>query len=114
MRSEQRPQMDPSWFELTDQWWEPTVQHEDGTTFDLSPRANDRYVVVDEIVERRARLVASPWPVLDRGKRPRFGKGRRSSHVVPTSEGSPFADGRRCGPRSLSRSCAPIAAGKIR
>ncbi len=86
MRSEQRPQMDPSWFELTDQLWDPIVRHEDETTFDLSPGPNDRYVVVDEIVEGRARLVAAPWPVLDRGKRLRFGKGRRSSGVVPISK----------------------------
>lgn len=83
MRSEQRPAMDPSWFELTDQLWEPTVQREDGTTVNLSARADDRYVVVDEIVEAVVRLVGAPWPVLDRGKRLRFNKGRRNRSVVP-------------------------------
>lgn len=82
MRPEYRPQVDEWWFELTDELWAPTVRREDGTKFELSVDATDRYVVVDEIVDMRMRLVGAPWPVLDRGRRVRFGKGRRTKQVV--------------------------------
>ena len=103
MRNQQRPELDPSWFEPTDEPWEPAARRDDGIRFDLSPRPTDRYVVVDEIVEGRARLVAAPWPVLDRGKRLRFGSGRRNRYVVPLRKLEDVVDAHRSRSNQVQR-----------
>lgn len=53
-------------FQPTSRWWTPVVTDADGARLPVDPRAGDAYVVVDEVLEGRVRLVVAPWPRLDR------------------------------------------------
>src|SRR5207249_2612444 len=52
--------------------WKPVLTLEDDSKLRVEPRATDRYVVIDEIVEDRVRLVVAAWPAVDRNGRLRF------------------------------------------
>jgi hypothetical protein len=74
----QRMQRPDESFRPTRRWWIPTVNDASGQRMPVGPRASDWYVVVDEMVEGRVRLVVAAWPQLDRGGRLYFGDlGRR-------------------------------------
>jgi hypothetical protein len=52
----------------------------------VDPRAGDAYVVVDELLEERVRLVVAPWPRLDRDGRLHFEDlGRRRGPYAPAT-----------------------------
>jgi hypothetical protein len=59
-------------FQPTSRWWTPVVTDADGARLPVDPRAGDAYVVVDEVLEGRVRLVLAPWPRLDREGRLHF------------------------------------------
>jgi hypothetical protein len=65
----QRMQRREESFRPTRRWWIPAVNDASGERMAVEPRASDAYVVVDEIVEERVRLVVAPWPRLDRDGR---------------------------------------------
>jgi hypothetical protein len=73
-------------FHPTKRWWTPVVKDADGERVPVDPHAGDAYVVVDEIVEERVRLVVAPWPRLDREGRLHFADlGRRvGSYAIRT------------------------------
>lgn len=56
-------------FRPTRRWWIPAVNDASGERMAVEPRASDAYVVVDEMVEERVRLVVAAWPRLDRDGR---------------------------------------------
>jgi hypothetical protein len=73
-------------FRPTGRWWTPLVKDADGRRMPVDPRAGDAYVVVDEVLEERVRLVVAPWPRLDREGRLHFEDlGRRSGPYAPTT-----------------------------
>lgn len=59
-------------FQPTSRWWTPVVNDAEGARLPVEPRAGDAYVVVDEVLEERVRLVVAPWPRLDRDGRLHF------------------------------------------
>jgi hypothetical protein len=67
----QRAVRPPQSFRVRD-LWRPVLPLEDGTKLRVQPRPSDRYVVVDEIIEGRLRLVVAPWPEVDGNGRLRF------------------------------------------
>jgi hypothetical protein len=71
-------------FRPTTRWWTPVIRDADGTPISLQPEAGDAYVVVDEVLEGRVRLVVARWPRLDREGRLHFGDlGRRHGPYTP-------------------------------
>jgi hypothetical protein len=71
-------------FRPTTRWWIPVVKGAGGERMPVEPRAGDAYVVVDEIVEERVRLVVAAWPRLDREGRLHFDDlGRRLGPYAP-------------------------------
>lgn len=59
-------------FRATRRRWVPVVKDASGERMPVGPEAGDAYVVVDAILEGQVRLVAAPWPRLDRGGRLHF------------------------------------------
>jgi hypothetical protein len=59
-------------FRVTRRRWVPVVKDAAGERLPVDPEASDAYVVVDAILEGQVRLVAAPWPRLDRGGRLHF------------------------------------------
>jgi hypothetical protein len=53
--------------------WDPEVLLEGGRRVRLDPTTEDRYVVIDEIIEDVARLAVALWPQVDVAERLRFG-----------------------------------------
>jgi hypothetical protein len=73
-------------FHPTKRWWIPAVNDASGERIPVEPRAGDAYVVVDEMVEERVRLVVAAWPRLDRDGRLYFEDlGRRVGPYAPRS-----------------------------
>jgi len=73
-------------FHPTRRWWTPVVNDADGARLPVDPRAGDAYVVVDEVVAERVRLVVAPWPRLDREGRLHFADlGRRGGPLGMTA-----------------------------
>lgn len=71
-------------FHPTKRWWVPAVNDASGERMPVEPRASDSYVVVDEIVEERVRLVVAAWPRVDRDGRLHFEDlGRRRGPYAP-------------------------------
>jgi hypothetical protein len=71
-------------FRPTRRWWIPAVNDASGERMAVEPRAGDAYVVVDEMVEERVRLVVAAWPRLDRDGRLFFEDlGRRRGPYAP-------------------------------
>jgi hypothetical protein len=71
-------------FRPTRRWWIPVVNDAGGERMPVEPRAGDAYVVVDEMVEERVRLVVAAWPRLDRDGRLYFEDlGRRLGPYAP-------------------------------
>ena len=71
-------------FRPTKRWWIPAVNDASGERMAVEPRAGDAYVVVDEILEERVRLVVAAWPRLDRDGRLHFEDlGRRRGPYAP-------------------------------
>jgi hypothetical protein len=56
-------------FRPTRRWWIPAVNDASGERMAVEPRQSDSYVVVDEVVEGRIRLVVAAWPRVDRDER---------------------------------------------
>jgi hypothetical protein len=80
----QRTKRSDQSFRPTTRWWIPVVKDADGKPVAVQPGAGDAYVVVDEILEGRVRLVVAPWPRLDREERLHFGDlGRRRGPFAP-------------------------------
>lgn len=69
---QQRPLLADEAFESQGELWNPELTLADGTTVSVAPGPQDRYVVVDEMVDEVARLVEAAWPELDRGGRLHF------------------------------------------
>jgi hypothetical protein len=73
-------------FRPTKRWWIPAVNDASGERMAVEPRASDWYVVVDEMVEERVRLVVAPWPRVDRDGRLYFEDlGRRRGPYTTSS-----------------------------
>jgi hypothetical protein len=73
-------------FRPTKNWWAPVVKDAGGQRMRVELQVGDAYVVVDEIVEERARLVVAPWPRLDREGRLHFEDlGRRLGPYAPST-----------------------------
>jgi hypothetical protein len=68
----QRMQRPDESFRPTRRWWIPAANDASGQRMAVAPRASDWYVVVDEIIEERVRLVVAPWPKVDRDGRLSF------------------------------------------
>jgi len=68
----QRASVPKESFSPTDQLWQPELRLEDGTILKVEPKARDYFVVVDEIVDEKVRLVESAWPTVDVGERLAF------------------------------------------
>jgi hypothetical protein len=78
-----RPQQS---FRSTGRWWVPVVQDAGGGRMPVDPQPDDAYVVVDEVLEERVRLVVAPWPRLDRDGRLLFEDlGRPRGPYAPTT-----------------------------
>lgn len=68
----QRTKRSEQSFRTTARWWVPAVKDAAGGRMPVECRAGDAYVVVDEILEGRIRLVVASWPRLDRAGRLHF------------------------------------------
>jgi hypothetical protein len=73
-------------FRPTTRWWVPAVNDASGKRMPVEPRDGDAYVVVDEMVEERVRLVVAAWPHVDRDGRLYFNDlGRRRGPYASTT-----------------------------
>lgn len=83
--------------------WNPEVTLAQGESISLSPVPEDRYVVVDEIIEDVVRLAVAEWPSVDSAGRLRFGEEGSASHIYDRSELQEEIDRRRKDARQVTR-----------
>jgi hypothetical protein len=62
--------------------WAPQYATKDGRTHTATPRAGDKYVVVDEIIDDHVRLVIASWPRVGESGRLLFAGWRVSRPIL--------------------------------
>ena len=105
----QQREPDASSFRLQG-FWEPEVVLEDGRSVRLEPKTEDRYAVIDEVIEDVVRLAVASWPEMDDAGRLRFGTEGSRDYAYDRGSLQAELDRRREAEHQLKR---PLRVGDV-